>query len=106
MSQAASSLAWDMMEKAGKVCGFIESNIHLYACSHGCFSDLAKPLACSCIHLFLATGRTDLGGDIPNNTGRLTSGERNHGGSWFGLSIVADGSLHECFLLDCISGSN
>ena len=106
MSQAASSLAWDMVEKAGDLCGFIAPNIHLYVFSRGCFSDLGKALARSCIHIFLATGRADLGGDIPNNNGHLTSGERNRCGSWFGLSIVADGTLYECFLLDFISGSH
>ena len=53
MSQSASRLAWDMVKKGGELCGFIASYIHLYAFTHGCFGNLRKPLARSCIHIFL-----------------------------------------------------
>src|SRR5438876_11452225 len=88
-----------IVAKAGNLCGFIAPYIHLYAFTYGCFCNLRKSLARYCIHIFLATGRADLRGDIPNNNGRLTSGKCNRGGPWFSLSISADDTLHECFLL-------
>jgi len=106
MSQAASRLAWDMEEKVNDLCSFIAAYIHLYAFPHRCFCNLRKSLARSCIHIFLATGRADLRRDIPNNNGRLTSGKCDRCGSWFSLSILADDTLHECFLLVFISGSH
>src|SRR2546421_6132722 len=106
MSQAASRLAWDMEEKVNDLCSLIAAYIHLYAFPHRCFCNLRKSLARSCIHIFLATGRADLRRDIPNNNGRLTSGKCDRCGSWFSLSILADDTLHECFLLVFISGSH
>jgi hypothetical protein len=104
MSQAASRLAWNAVEKAGNLCGFIAPYINLYAFPHRRFCNLRKSLARSRIHIFLATGRADLRGDIPNNNGRLASGKRDRCGPWFSLSILADDTLHECFLLVFISG--
>ena|SRR2546425_8584744 len=97
--QAPSILAWDLVEKIGDLCGFIASYVHLYAFIHGCFCNLRKPLARSCIHIFLAAGRADLRRDIPNHNGRLTSGKSDRCDSWFSLSILADDTLHERFLL-------
>ncbi len=83
---------------------FIATYIHLYAFIHSCFCNLSKSLARCCVHIFLAAGCADLGGDITNNNGRLISGKCDRCGSWFSLSILADDTLHEGFLLVFISG--
>src|SRR6266516_8036477 len=63
------------------------------------FCNLRKSLARSCIHIFLATGRADLRGDIPNYNGRFTSGKCDRCGPWFSPSILVDDTLHERFPL-------
>ncbi len=83
---------------------FIASYIHLYAFVHRCFCNLRKSLARSCIHIFLAAGCADLGGDVTNNNSRLISGKCDRCGSRFSLSILANDTLQEYFLLVFISG--
>src|SRR6266487_1253386 len=88
------------------LCGLIAPYVHLYAFIHSCFCNLRKPPAHCCIHIFLATGGADLSRDITNDNGRVISGQRNRGGSWFSFSKLADNILHACFLLVFLSGSH
>src|SRR6266702_2231522 len=81
------------------LCGLIAPYVHLYAFIHSFFCNLRKPPARFCIHIFLATDRANLSRDITNDNGCVISGKRNRGGSWFSFTVLANHTLHECFLL-------
>src|SRR5438105_11676468 len=88
------------------LCSLIAAYIHLDAFAQSLFCNLRKPLPRGCIYIFLAADRTDLGRDLTNHNGRLTSGKCDRSGSWFSFSILADYALHGCFLLVFISASH
>src|SRR6266700_3108505 len=93
-------------EEYHHLCRLIAAYIHLDAFAQSGFCNLRKPLPRCGIHVFLAAGRTDLGRDLTNPNRRLTSGKRDRRGSWFSFSILADHTLHGCFLMVFISASH
>src|SRR6266852_2306257 len=88
------------------LCSFIAAYIYLDTFAQSLFCNLRKPLPRCCIHIFLAADRADLGRDLTNDNGCLTSGKGDRRGSWFSFSILADHALHGCFLLVFISDSH
>src|SRR6266702_8944813 len=88
------------------LCGLIAPYVHLHAFIHRLFCNLRKPPARFCIDIFLATDRADEGRYITNDNGGVSSGQRDRGGSWFSFTVLADHTLHECFLLVFLSGSH
>jgi len=89
-----------------ELCSLIAPYVRLHAFTHSCFCNLRQPPARFCIHLFLATCVEDVSRDIANDNWGVISVQRNRGGTCFSFTVLADHTLHACFLLVFLSGSH